>query len=53
MSRGDLRVVGVGVLDIVCEKLEEVVSVGETLRALFDYADEGVQGTKVSNVTYQ
>jgi hypothetical protein len=39
--------------DFVCEKLEEVVSVGETLQALFDDAEERVQGTKVFNVTYQ
>ena len=39
--------------DVVCEKVEEVVSVGETLQALFDDAEERVQGTKVVNVTYQ
>jgi len=39
--------------DVVCEKLEDVVSVGETLQALFDDAEERVQGTKVFNVTYQ
>ena len=39
--------------DVVCEKLEEVVSVGETLQALFDDAEEGVQGTKVFDVTDQ
>jgi hypothetical protein len=39
--------------DVVCEKLEKVVSVGEPLQALFDDAEERVQGTKVFNVTYQ
>jgi hypothetical protein len=39
--------------DVDCEKLEEMVSVGETLQALLDDAEERVQGTKVFNVTYQ
>ena len=39
--------------DVVCEKLEEVASIGETLQALLDDAEERVQGTKVFNVTYQ
>ena len=39
--------------DVVCEKVEEVFAVDETLQALFDDAEERVQGTKVVNVTYQ
>src|SRR5207245_298706 len=39
--------------DVVCEKVEEVVSVRETLQTLLYDAEERVQGTKVFNAPYQ
>lgn len=38
---------------VLCEKAEKVVSVHETLEALFDDAEKRVQGTEVFNVSYQ
>jgi hypothetical protein len=36
--------------DVLGQKVEEVVPVHQTLEALFDDAEEGVQGTKVFDV---